>query len=241
MNLFIDIDNTICKTPDNLSNKYELSEPIRERIEYVNKLYDEGNIITYWTARGNHSRINYEEFTKKQLQDWGCKYHHLKLNKPSFDLFIDDKCCNSDKYWNDTIYKNETEKAEKTKKTENIQKKQISEIVKKGWGHEVIFVNNDKYCGKVLHFNKGAKFSMHYHIIKKESWYVASGRFTFKYINTKNADILTEKLEPGDVITNEIGEPHQIICDEEGDIFEVSTTHYDNDSYRVFKGDSQQI
>jgi quercetin dioxygenase-like cupin family protein len=46
-------------------------------------------------------------------------------------------------------------------------------------------------------------------------------------------------LEPGDVITNEIGEPHQVICIEEGDIFEVSTTHYDSDSYRVFKGDSQ--
>ena len=39
--------------------------------------------------------------------------------------------------------------------------------------------------------------------------------------------------------TNEIGEPHQIICEEEGDIFEVSTTHSDSDSYRVFKGDSQ--
>jgi mannose-6-phosphate isomerase-like protein (cupin superfamily) len=224
MNLYIDIDNTICKTDENLSNKYELSEPINERIQYVNKLYDKGNIITYWTARGNKSNINYEELTQKQLQDWGCKYHHLKFNKPSFDLFIDDKCCNSDEYWKNHIQTN---------------KKQKSQIVKKGWGHEVIFVNNDKYCGKILHFNKGAKFSMHYHLIKKETWYVSSGKFTFKYINTKNADIITELLEQNDVITNEIGEPHQIICEEEGDIFEVSTSHFDNDSYRVFKGDSQ--
>ncbi len=80
---------------------------------------------------------------------------------------------------------------------------------------------------------------MHYHLIKKETWYIASGSFTFKYINTANADIITQELGVGDVITNEIGEPHQIICNEEGDIFEVSTTHYDSDSYRVFKGDSQ--
>jgi mannose-6-phosphate isomerase-like protein (cupin superfamily) len=225
MELYIDIDNTICKTNCVGENKYELAEPIRERIEYINKLYQEGNKITYWTARGNNSGINYEEFTRKQLDTWGCKYHNIKFNKPSFDLFIDDKCCNSDCYWKNHIVTKE--------------KKQKAEIVKKGWGHEIIFVNNDKYCGKILHFNKGAKFSMHYHMIKKETWFVSSGKFTFKYINTRNADIITEKLEQGDVITNEIGEPHQIICEEEGDIFEVSTTHYDEDSYRVFKGDSQ--
>lgn len=225
MNLYIDIDNTICNTPDTISNKYELSEPIKDRIEYINTLYDKGNTITYWTARGNKSGINYEELTKNQLEKWDCKYHHLKMNKPSFDLFIDDKCCNSDIYWKNHIILKE--------------KKQKAEIIKKGWGHEVIFVNNDKYCGKILHFTKGSKFSMHYHLIKKETWYVSSGKFTFKYINTKNADILSEVLESGDVITNEIGEPHQIICEEEGDIFEVSTTHSDSDSYRVFKGDSQ--
>ena len=48
-----------------------------------------------------------------------------------------------------------------------------------------------------------------------------------------------EDLIPGDIITNEIGEPHQIICIEEGDIFEISTQHFDSDSYRVMKGDNQ--
>jgi hypothetical protein len=36
-------------------------------------------------------------------------------------------------------------------------------FVEKGWGHELIWVTNDKYCGKLLKFNKGAKFSMHFH------------------------------------------------------------------------------
>jgi len=55
------------------------------------------------------------------------------------------------------------------------------------------------------------------------------------------ADIIETTLEVGDTVTNEIGEPHQIICLEEGDIFEVSTTHADSDSYRVMKGDSQNV
>ena len=80
---------------------------------------------------------------------------------------------------------------------------------------------------------------MHYHLKKKETWYVTSGKFLFKYINTQNADIIELSLDIGDTITNEIGEPHQIICIEEGDIFEVSTAHYDSDSYRIMKGDSQ--
>jgi quercetin dioxygenase-like cupin family protein len=227
MNLYIDIDNTICKTNTDDPYKYQNATPITERITHINKLYDDGYTITYWTARGGASGIDYTELTTNQLKEWGCKYHNLKMNKPSFDLFIDDKCCNSDHYWKHL--------------PKNLQMKQKSEIVTKGWGHEVIFVNNDKYCGKILHFNKGAKFSMHYHLIKIETWYVTSGKFIFKYINTKNADMITQTLEVGDVITNEIGQPHQIICEEEGDIFEVSTTHFESDSYRVFKGDSQLL
>lgn len=53
--------------------------------------------------------------------------------------------------------------------------------------------------------------------------------------------MIEETLGVGDTITNEVGEPHQIIALEEGDIFEVSTPHFDSDSYRVGKGDSQGI
>ena len=113
--------------------------------------------------------------------------------------------------------------------------------VEKGWGSEIIIINNQQYCGKILRFKKDAKFSMHYHIKKTETWYVQSGKFILRKIDTAVADIVTEHLVPGDIVTNQIGEPHQLICIEEGDIFEVSTTHYDSDSYRVCKGDSQFI
>lgn len=217
MNLYIDIDGTICRSAS--SSSYDESTPIKERIEKVNKLYDEGNTITYWTARGSKSGKNFEEFTKKQLEQWGCKYHTLLFGKPSYDLYIDDKSHNVDTYW--------------PLKQEGVSR------VEKGWGHEIIFANNDKYCGKVLHFRKDAKFSMHFHILKQETWYIASGKFLFRKIDTKNADIHEKILVPGSCVTNNIGEPHQIICMEEGDIFEVSTTHFDSDSYRVMKGDSQ--
>jgi mannose-6-phosphate isomerase-like protein (cupin superfamily) len=118
-------------------------------------------------------------------------------------------------------------------------KKLHTQMIPKGWGWEIIFVNNEHYCGKILHFKKDARFSMHFHILKKETWYVASGTFISKWIDTTNASIHQELLNVGDVITNEIGEPHQIICLEEGDIFEVSTQHFDHDSYRVFPGNSQ--
>ena len=36
--------------------------------------------------------------------------------------------------------------------------------VPKGWGYELIWATNDKYCGKIMVFEKkGAKFSMHFH------------------------------------------------------------------------------
>ena len=49
--------------------------------------------------------------------------------------------------------------------------------VPKGWGEEIIIENNELYCGKVLIFNKGCKFSMHYHMKKDECWYVEQGEF----------------------------------------------------------------
>jgi len=35
-------------------------------------------------------------------------------------------------------------------------------FVEKGWGSELIWATNDKYCGKLMKFNTGSKFSMHF-------------------------------------------------------------------------------
>lgn len=111
--------------------------------------------------------------------------------------------------------------------------------VKKGWGHELIWVTNDKYCSKLMKFNKGAKFSMHFHTEKEESWYVLDGVFSVHIINTDNASRSVYKLTKGDVWHNKPLSPHQIECVEAGTIIEVSTPDSVEDNYRVLPGDSQ--
>ena len=112
-------------------------------------------------------------------------------------------------------------------------------FVEKGWGSEFIFATNDKYCGKLLKFNTDAKFSMHFHAHKDETWYVLNGKFQVNYIQTKDASMRTVILNEGDIWRNEPLDPHQVICIEEGTIIEVSTPDSVEDNYRVLPGDSQ--
>jgi quercetin dioxygenase-like cupin family protein len=113
-------------------------------------------------------------------------------------------------------------------------------FVEKGWGHELIWATNDKYCGKLLKFNTGAKFSMHFHAEKEETWYVLSGRFTVRIIDTRNAKQAESTLVQGDTWHNMPLMPHQLECLEEGVIIEVSTADSVEDNYRVMPGDSQK-
>jgi mannose-6-phosphate isomerase-like protein (cupin superfamily) len=111
--------------------------------------------------------------------------------------------------------------------------------VPKGWGEELIIENNEMYCGKLLIFKEGCKFSMHYHLIKDETWYVNKGEFLYRWIDTETAETVEEVLNVGDVVRQRVGQPHQLIALTAGEVFEVSTEHFDEDSYRVRKGDSQ--
>jgi len=86
--IYVDIDGTICT----ISKPYSDAVPLHENILKINNLFDEGHQIIYYTARGAVTKVEYTELTKKQLKDWGCKFHELKMNhKPSYDLYICDK------------------------------------------------------------------------------------------------------------------------------------------------------
>jgi hypothetical protein len=91
MNIYVDVDNTITETT---GMDYQNAKPIYEKIEIINKLYDLGHTITYWTARGSVSGIDFYNLTKTQLDNWGVKYHNFMVGKPAFDILIDDKTIN---------------------------------------------------------------------------------------------------------------------------------------------------
>jgi len=87
----IDIDGVLCN--DTLGD-YENSIPDKKVIKKVNNLYDTGNTIKIFTARGSGTGIDWKDFTINQLSSWGVKYHELILGKPHMDVLIDDKAIN---------------------------------------------------------------------------------------------------------------------------------------------------
>ena len=65
MNIFVDIDGTICSQTD---ADYHKATPLADNISKINKLHQQGNTITYWTARGSTTGIDWLETTKSQLE-----------------------------------------------------------------------------------------------------------------------------------------------------------------------------
>jgi mannose-6-phosphate isomerase-like protein (cupin superfamily) len=115
-----------------------------------------------------------------------------------------------------------------------------SEVHPKAWGREIWIVNNEKYCGKILQFNKDSKFSMHYHLKKTETWYVTKGRFMLTYFDLQKAKKIEDIIEVGFTVHVPVGQPHQLLALQDSEVFEISTTHFEEDSYRIEPGDSQK-
>ena len=124
----------------------------------------------------------------------------------------------------------------------NVKIKQPKRVEKK-WGHELWIHNDSQYCGKLLVFtNSGNKFSMHYHMLKNETWYVQEGAFQFDWIDTESAERCYTQLQKGDVVYIEKGLPHQLTSLIDNSIvFEVSTEHFDSDSYRIYRNGPQDL
>tara|TARA_Y200000002_G_scaffold357632_1_gene340319 strand:- start:137 stop:463 length:327 start_codon:yes stop_codon:yes gene_type:complete len=104
---YIDIDGTICEDipmKGKTEATYRAQMPFEERIEEINRLYDQGHEIHYWTARGATSGKNWTELTTEQLKKWGCKYTALHMGKPHFDIYICDKSYNSNQYFTQNSY-----------------------------------------------------------------------------------------------------------------------------------------
>lgn len=115
--------------------------------------------------------------------------------------------------------------------------------VEKTWGYELWIHNDKQYCGKLLVFNNsGDKFSMHYHMLKNETWYVQKGAFRFDWIDTEIGERNYTELIEGDVVYIQKGLPHQITAlSPLSTIMEVSTEHFDEDSYRIYRKEPKEL
>jgi hypothetical protein len=83
-----DLDGTLCT---NTEGEYAQAVPLPERILKVNELYDTGNRILIYTARGTVTGVDWRDLTQKQLDTWGIKHHELRLGKPFADVYVDDR------------------------------------------------------------------------------------------------------------------------------------------------------
>ena len=89
-----DLDNTLVNTK---GSDYENSTPIPEAIAKVREYKDRGDHIIIMTARGSGSKVDWREFTEKQLNKFGIPYDQLIVGlKPGgVDVFVDDKAINA--------------------------------------------------------------------------------------------------------------------------------------------------
>ena len=78
--LLIDIDGTITidDIPNENSHLYATVDHYPDALTQINKWYDEGNYITFFTAREEKDRC----VTETWLKDKGFKYHGLIMGKP---------------------------------------------------------------------------------------------------------------------------------------------------------------
>jgi hypothetical protein len=89
LTLSIDIDNTI--RPEVSAFDKILQEPFEGAVEKVNKLYDAGHQIIFFSA------VSWNEYnaTLFWLNKWGFKFHRLICSKPPADVYVDDRSVKS--------------------------------------------------------------------------------------------------------------------------------------------------
>ena len=89
-----DIDGVIALQTDDLD--YSHSKPNEKMIAIINKLFEYGNQIILFTARGYVTGIDWRHVTTNQMEKWGLHYTELHFGKPNADYYIDDKMLSLD-------------------------------------------------------------------------------------------------------------------------------------------------
>jgi mannose-6-phosphate isomerase-like protein (cupin superfamily) len=90
-------------------------------------------------------------------------------------------------------------------------------IVEKPWGYEVRWALTDRYCGKILHVQKGEALSLH----------VVRGCVDTE-LGADGGELKTHRMREGDSVHLTPGTRHRLTAVEDTDIYEVSTSEVDD-------------
>lgn len=110
----------------------------------------------------------------------------------------------------------------------------MSDSVKKtNFGYELTWAKTDEYCGKILVFEKSnSVLPLHFHKTKTKSWFVNSGKFLIKWVDTSDGKPYSQELSEGNVFHVNPMTPITVeSLTDNGAIAEVSNGH--DDYYRL--------
>ena len=106
---------------------------------------------------------------------------------------------------------------------------------KKVWGSEIWMVNCEKYCGKILNLKKGYRCSLHQHFIKDESFFILEGKVLMQIVD------VIKTMNVNDVVHIPPRTIHRFTGLEDSKIIEISTQHFEEDSYRLTESGKVEI
>jgi uncharacterized RmlC-like cupin family protein len=108
-----------------------------------------------------------------------------------------------------------------------------SGITKYDWGYALEWATHSQFNGKILVFEKADnKTLLHFHREKERVWFVNTGRFNIRWVNTANAEVLQAELKEGYTYRAKPLQPVQLIAlEDKASITEVSNTTGDEDIF----------
>jgi mannose-6-phosphate isomerase len=99
--------------------------------------------------------------------------------------------------------------------------------VEKPWGYELIWAENGRYAGKILHIERGGQLSYQYHERKEETIYLLSGDLQLE-VATEQSERQMIRLTPGQSFHIPPRLRHRMTAIEPCDVLEVSTPELDD-------------
>jgi mannose-6-phosphate isomerase len=99
--------------------------------------------------------------------------------------------------------------------------------VDKPWGHELIWVLTDRYCGKIITIDAGRRLSLQRHRVKDEAVLVLSGRLRL-HLEDESGTIHAIELGPGGTRRILAGRKHRFEAIERTELVEISTPEVDD-------------